>query len=103
MASTSSLSAPADEPHTSLSPPVQHQEAIRILKDEDERVIFAWLTLARSLGQNIQRSSDHEYLTLDQVRAIGALMHCKSNDILTWLHSARTWGTSKSYSTLVED
>ena len=67
--------------------------AIGVLKHEEDRDVFAWLKLARSLGKDFRSQSDRPCLTLDQVRAIGLLRHCKSNDISALLHQARTPST----------
>ena len=68
----------------------QQHEAIGVLKDEDDRNIFAWLDLARSLEPRLQHCSDHASLTRDQVHAIAALRDCKNSDISAWLRLART-------------
>lgn len=98
LADTRLVSTLANPPYPTA--PAQHVEAIGVLKDKDDRDIFAWLTLARSLGRKFQYPYDHAYLTRDQVRAIAALRHCNSNDINAWLHLARTSGTSKKFHTL---
>ncbi len=79
-------------PPTSATAPsslIQQHEAIDILKDEDDRNIFAWLDLVRSLEPRLQHCSDHASLTRDQVDAISALRHCKNDDVRNWLHLAR--------------
>ena len=95
LAHTRLVSSSAGDQHFSAIAPGQHAGAIALLKDEDDRDIFAWLQLARSLEQSLPRRSNLACLTRDQVRAIGALRHCKSDDITAWLRLARTPGTSK--------
>lgn len=68
----------------------EHVEAIGVLKGGDDRDIFAWLDLARSLEPRLQHCSDHARLTRDHVHAIAALRLCKNSDISAWLHLART-------------
>ena len=89
------VSSPADDQHSSAIAPGQHAGAIALLKDEDDRDVFAWLQLARSLEQSFPRRSNLTCLTRDQVRAIGALRHCRINDVSAWLRLARTPSTSK--------
>ena len=96
LAHTRLVSSSASDQHFSTIAPGQHAGAIALLKDEDDRDIFPWLQLARSLEQaSLPRRSNLAYLTRDQVRAIGALRHCKSDDVTAWLRLARTPGTSK--------
>ena len=79
--------------HPHAIAPAQHVEAINVLKDENDKDIFAWLKLARSLERSLSYRSENACLTRDQVRAIAALRHCKSNNIVGWLHLARTPST----------
>lgn len=88
-----------NEPSSAV-PPQHYDAAIALLKDEDDSAIFAYLKLARSLPQNFPRPSNHACLIRDQVRAIGALRHCKTSDISAWLHRARTSSKLKEHRTL---
>lgn len=94
LADTRLVSKASDHPHLSASArnEQQHVEAIEILKNENDGIIFAWLKLARSLEPISQPHPDDTCLTRGQVRAITALRHCPSNDISAWLHLARTSG-----------
>lgn len=96
LAHTRLVSSSATDQHFSAIAPGHHAGAIALLKDEDDREIFAWLQLARSLEQSLPRRSNLACLTRDQVRAIEALRHCQSEDITAWLRLARTPGTSKA-------
>ena len=89
-----------------VAPPLltqQHVEAVGVLSGEDDRNIFAWLGLARSLEPRLQHCSDDASLTRDQVHAIAALRHCKNSDISAWLRLARTPSRSRHPYTLTED
>lgn len=103
LADTQLVSTPKNDPLPSPITPVQHVEAISILKDEDDSTIFAWLKLARSLQRNFQTHSDHTCLTRDQVRAIADLRHCNINDVGAWLYLARTPSMSREHYTLDEN
>ena len=94
MADPRLVSTPVNDP---LTPAValtslshEHVEAIGLLKGEDDRDIFAWLDLARSLEPRLQHCSNHARLTRDQVHAIAALGLCENSNISAWLHLART-------------
>ena len=103
LAETRLVSTSNPHPLPSAITPAQHVEAIGILKDEDDRNIFAWLKLARSLERTLQPRSGHACLTRDQVRAIAGLRHCESNDVSAWLHLARTPSMSREHYKLVND
>lgn len=103
LADTQLLSNPFNDPHPSAIARAQRVEAVGILKDDDDRDIFAWLKLARSLERNLQPRTNDARLTRDQVGAIAALRHCESNDISVWLRLARTSSMSTKYGALPED
>ena len=104
LADTRLVSKSSDHPHLSASArnEQQHVEAIEILKNENDGIIFAWLKLARSLEPISQPHPDDTCLTRGQVRAITALRHCPSNDISAWLHLARTSGTWIEHFTIAQ-
>ena len=104
------VSIQANDPHLFANASTQQQQqqqellqAIGVLKNEDDRCIFAGLDVARSFESRLQHSSDHACLTHDQVHAIRALRHCKNNDISAWLHLARASSMSCEHYRLNED
>jgi len=73
----------------------QH-DALKILKDDGEREVFAWLKLARSVEQLGHRGHGHEILSAEKVRAIDALRGCAIEDVCTWLDGCRAIRSSCS-------
>ena len=99
------VSNQANVAHPSAHAPTQqqqHLEAIGVLKDEDDRCVFACLDVARAFEPRLQHGSNHACLTSDQVHAIRALRHCENSDISAWLHLARAPSTSCEHYKLIE-
>lgn len=80
-------------------PPSTTGEEIESLKIEEDRDIFAWLKLARSLPLKSERSSNLACLTSTQLRAIYILRHCHNGDVGALMRQVRTSSTSNQAST----
>ena len=91
-----SFSNPHNVPQPSISLPELLTQAILILKDEDDRNIFAWLGLARSLLPPPLSHSGDALLTSNQLNAIAILGHHENDDIHAWLSQARTLCKSRN-------
>ena len=101
------VSHQANDPHLSANAPTeqqqqQHLKAIGLLKDEDDRCIFACLDLVRSLEPRLQPCSNYACLTHDQVHAIIALRHYRNDEVSAWLNLARAPSRSYEYYKLIE-
>ena len=76
-------------PRLSLGAPTHFQNAVEILKDQDDRDIFAYVNLARSVEPGLFHSPEHAYLSREQVYAISVLRDCDAEWLRTWLAIAR--------------
>ena len=81
----------AQKPAISLSLP--HLRAVKVLQDQKDDDILAYIRLARSLHhhQNIQYSAGYDTLSADQVQAIWTLKDYPQVD-RTWLKETRELG-----------
>ncbi|KAF6219497.1 hypothetical protein HO133_003965 [Letharia lupina] len=68
---------------------LEPQKAITILLDQHDKIIFAYLRLARSLSPSLHYFPGHGSLSSDQVLAVGALRDYADDKIRTWLEQAR--------------
>lgn len=68
---------------------LEPQKAITILLDQHDKIIFAYLTLARSLSPSLHYFPGHGSLSSDQVLAVGALRDYADDKIRTLLEQAR--------------
>ena len=76
----------------STFPTPLQQEAIGILRDFDDRTIFDWLTLLRSLQPGYQHCTQPGGLPGEQFNAISSFRDCPNRLILAWLNLARCVG-----------
>ena len=63
--------------------------AITVLLNYPDDIVFAYIKFARSLHQNLYYSPGHRSLSREQVLAVSALRDCSDDEISTWLNQAR--------------
>ena len=80
-----------------VSQPTKEQSlAIAILSNEERVIIFAWLTLFRSLQGTAGRHTAQGHLSEQQLRAIATLQDSPDDSIEAWLEAASGQVNKKS-------
>ena len=70
------------EPFTKL-------DAITILLNHPDDIVFAYIRFARSLHPDLHYFPGHGSLSREQVLAVSALRDCSDDEISTWLNEVR--------------